>query len=286
LQPSLPSLSGGVVFGGTRQLEVDMRVLKLIPRFIQVSFQEEAACRSNFFISVFSSLLNLTTGVLGIYVLYGQIETIRGWNINSTLALLGVYLIVTALRGLFIGPGLEALAGMDGEIWAGKFDFVLLRPLNTQAFVSLRKWKLYSLFDLVLGLGVFVLAVVNLRAELSIWQVVSFMAALASGLTILYAILLIFSALVFWSPGILFTWIFDGLYQMSRYPMGMYPGWLRLVLTWIVPVGMITTVPAEALTGSLNAWMLAASMGLAGLLLFSGSLLFKNGLRRYASASS
>jgi len=181
---------------------------------------------------------------------------------------------------------LEALAGMDGEIWAGKFDFVLLRPLNTQALVSLRKWKLYSLFDLVLGLAVFAMAVVNLRAELTIWQVASFLVALASGLTILYAILLIFSALVFWSPGILFTWIFDGLFQMARYPMGMYPGWLRLVLTWVVPVGMITTVPAEALTGSLNAWMLAASIGLAVLLLLAGSQLFKIGLRQYASASS
>ena len=50
----------------------------------------------------------------------------------------------------------------------------------------------------------------------------------------------------------LFTWVFDGIFQMARYPVGMYPGWLRLVLTWIVPVGVITTVPAQALTGSLS----------------------------------
>ncbi len=200
--------------------------------------------------------------------------------------LLGVYLIVTALRGLFIGPGLEALAGMDGEIWAGKFDFVLLRPMNTQALVSLRKWRLFSLFDLLLGLGVFITAVVNLHANLTAVRCVSFVLALVSGLTILYSILLIFSALVFWSPGVLFTWIFDGLFQMARYPMGMYPGWLRMVLTWIVPVGMITTVPAEALTGTLTCGMLASSLALAAGLLVVGSLLFKVGLRRYSSASS
>ncbi len=113
-----------------------MHILRLIPRFIQVSFQEEAAYRSNFFIGLFSSILNLITGILGIMILFGQIESIHGWSLNATLALLGVYLIITALRGLFIGPGLDALAGMDGEIWAGKFDFVLLRPVNTQALVS------------------------------------------------------------------------------------------------------------------------------------------------------
>lgn len=98
--------------------------------------------------------------------------------------------------------------------------------------------------------------------------------------------LLTFSALVFWSPGVLFTWIFDGLFQMARYPMGMYPGWLQMVLTWLVPVGLITTVPAQTLTGSLNAGMLAASLGFALVMLIFGSLLFHKGLRRYASASS
>jgi len=65
-------------------------------------------------------------------VLFGQIKTLNGWTLASTLALLGVYLIVSALRSLFIGPGFEALAGMEGDIWSGKFDFTLLRPLNTQ----------------------------------------------------------------------------------------------------------------------------------------------------------
>jgi len=263
-----------------------MHFLRLIPRFIQVSFQEEAAYRSNFFIGIFSSILNLATGVLGIIVLFSQIETIQGWTLASTLALLGVYLIVSALRSLFIGPGFEALAGMEGDIWSGKFDFTLLRPLNTQVLVSLHKWRLYSIFDLLLGIGVLIAAVFNMQVSLTASQVVLFLLALSSGVLILYAILLTFSALVFWSPGVLFTWIFDGLFQMARYPMGMYPGWLRMVLTWVVPVGMITTVPAEALTGSLDAWMVAASLVFALVMLVIGSFLFRMGLRRYASASS
>lgn len=263
-----------------------MYYLRLIPRFIQVSFQEEAAYRSNFFIGIFSSILNLATGVLGIFVLFSRIETIHGWNMASTLALLGVYLIVSALRSLFIGPGFEALAGMEGDIWSGKFDFTLLRPLNTQVLVSLHKWRLYSIFDLVLGIGVLVAAILNMQVSLTAWQVIIFLLALTSGILILYAILLTFSALVFWSPGVLFTWIFDGLFQMARYPMGMYPGWLRMILTWVVPVGMITTVPAEALTGSLNVWMVVASLSFALIMLVIGSLLFRKGLHRYASASS
>ena len=113
-----------------------------------------------------------------------------------------------------------------------------------------------------------------------------FLIALAAGVTILYAILLAFAGLIFWSPGVLFTWVFDGLLQMARYPLGLYPGWLRLVLTWVVPVGIITTVPAQALTGGLSMGMLAGSVGLAAALVVAASALFRVGLRRYASASS
>jgi ABC-2 type transport system permease protein len=263
-----------------------MRPLRLIASFMQASFQEEAAYRANFFISVFSSLLNLATGILGVVVIFGQIKTVRGWDLPSTLALLGVYLTISALRGLFIGPSLESLSGMDGEIWSSAFDFTVLRPVNTQFLVSLRKWRLFAFFDLLLGLGVLVAAVIQLQMTFTLWHVLTFLLTLLSGTLILYAILLIFAALIFWSPGVLFTWVFDGLFQMARYPLGMYPGWLQMVLTWIVPVGVITTIPAQALTGSLSSAGLFTSLGLALLLASAASILFQLGLHRYASASS
>lgn len=263
-----------------------MRPFRLIARFVQASFQEEAAYRSNFLVGLFTSLLNLATGVLGIVVLFSQIQSIQGWNLPATLALLGVYLTVSALRGLVIGPSLESLAGMDGEIWTGAFDFTLLRPVDTQFVVSLRKWRLFAAFDLLLGIGVLAAAVSQLGMSLSLWQILSFLLTLLSGTLILYAILLIFAALIFWSPGVLFTWVFDGLFQLARYPLGLYPGWLRLVLTWIVPVGVITTIPAQALIGALSIPALLTSLGLAVVLVTAASFLFRRGLLRYASASS
>lgn len=263
-----------------------MHHLRLIGRFMQASFQEEAAHRANFLIGLFYSLLNLGTGILGIAVLFGQVESVHGWDFASTLALLGVYLTVSALRGLFIGPGLEGLAGMDGEVWNGTLDFTVLRPVDTQFLVSVRKWHWFALFDLLLGVGVLGVAIARLGVALSIVQIAMFVLALLAGVSILYAILLVFAALVFWSPGVLFTWLFDALFQMARYPVGLYPGWLRLVLTWVIPVGLITTVPAEALTGALRPEMLAITLVVAAALVIGASMLFRVGLRRYASASS
>ena len=263
-----------------------MRYLRLIRRFAEASAQNELAYRANFWISLLHSLLNLGTGVLGVVVLFNQVETVRGWNLPSTLALLGVYLTISALRGLFIGPSLNALAGMDGEVWTGQFDFTLLRPIDVQFLTSFRHWRPLALVDLALGLGVLGSATYQLRLSLTLPHLLTFIVTLGTGVTTLYAILLIFSALVLWSPGFFFTWVFDAIFQMARYPVGLYPGWLQLILTWVVPVGVMTTVPAQALTGDLSARMLIGSIALATALLVGASALFRFGLRRYASASS
>lgn len=260
--------------------------LRLIRCFARTSAQNEMAYRANFWLSLLHSVLNLGSGVLGLMVLFGQVETIHGWDLAATLALLGTYLIIGALRGLFIGPSLEALAGMDGEVWTGKLDFTLLRPVDIQFLASFRHWRLMAVVDLVLGLGVLGYALSQLAGVLTMGRLLVFVLALAIAVTILYAILLAFAGLVFWSPGFLFTWVFDALFQMARYPVGLYPGWLQLVLMWVVPVGLMTTVPAQALTGTLAPGMLAGAAALALGLLLATSALFRAGLRRYASASS
>lgn len=263
-----------------------MYYLKLVRAFAGASAQNELAYQANFWISLLHSVLNLATGVLGLVVLFSQVEAINGWNFASTLALLGTYLTIGALRGLFLGPSLEALAGMDGEVWTGQLDFTLLRPVDIQFLASFRHWRPLALLDLALGVGVLGLAMSRLAPALTPTHLLTFGLTLIVAVTILYAILLAFAGLVFWSPGFLFTWIFEALFQLARYPVGLYPGWLRLALTWIVPVGLMTTVPAQALTGSLAPWVLPGSISLALLLLLAASILFRAGLRRYASASS
>jgi ABC-2 type transport system permease protein len=244
------------------------------------------AHRSNFAIGTLHALLNAGSGVLGIWILFAQVEQVRGWDFNGTLALLGVYLTLGGLRQLVFGPSLDALAGMDGEVWSGRLDFTLIRPVNVQFLASVRHWRPLALFDLSLGTAVVLAAIVRLQATLTSFDLLAFFLTLSAATLILYALLLALTALVFWAPGVLYTWIFDALFQMGRYPLGLYPGWVRLLLTWIVPVGLMTTLPAAALTGMRSARQLPAVLLLSVLLVSAASLLFQRGLRRYESASS
>ncbi len=260
--------------------------LRLVGHFIRASVQQEMAYRTNFFINVLHTVLNLITGILGIVILFDRINSVNGWDFASALALLGVYLTLSALRGLFIGPSLDSLAGMDGDIWRGTLDFTMIRPVSKQFLVSLRKWQPFALVDLILGIGTLAAAVIQMEKTVALVDTAVFLLTLTAGVALLYAILLIFVSLVFWSPGFMFTWVFDGVFEMTRYPLGLYPGWLRLVLTWVIPVGIMTTVPAQALTGDLSAAFLAGDLLLTGTLFIGASWFFRYAMRRYASASS
>ena len=61
-----------------------MYYLRLIGKFAKASTQNELAYSANFWISLLHSLLNLGTGVLGIVVLFSQMETIHGWDLPAT----------------------------------------------------------------------------------------------------------------------------------------------------------------------------------------------------------
>ena len=263
-----------------------MHHLKLIGSFFKVSTQAEMAYRANFFIRLLNSVLNLVTGVLSLVVIFNQVEAIKGWGLPSALGLLGVYLLLGALRGLFISPSLESVAGMDGEIWQGTFDFTILRPVDKQFLVSFRHWRVFALFDLALALGVLGYAISLMGTVLTPGNLISFILSLLAGVVLLYAVLLAFSAMVFWNPGFLFTWVINDLFQLARYPVGLYPSWLRLILTWIIPVGLMTTIPAQALSGQLSPLMLVLTLAFSLVALLGASLLLRKGLEKYASASS
>jgi ABC-2 type transport system permease protein len=175
---------------------------------------------------------------------------------------------------------------MEGEIHNGQFDFTLLRPVDIQFLASFRYWRPLALIDLALGVGVLVTAVIQLEQSITLGQLIAFLAALSAGMTMIYAILLAFTGLIFWSPGFYFTWVFNALFQLARYPVGLYPGWLRLTLTWVLPVAFMTTIPAQALIGTGSTAMLIASLVLALVFLGGASAVFRIGLRQYASVSS
>jgi ABC-2 type transport system permease protein len=80
--------------------------------------------------------------------------------------------------------------------------------------------------------------------------------------------------------------LFTGLYRAGQYPVGIYPGWLRVILTFLVPIAFAVTVPSEALTDRLTPARVALAVGFAVVLFTATRLFWRYALEHYSGASA
>ena len=110
---------------------------------------------------------------------------------------------------------------------------------------------------------------------------------LLTGSAIIYSFWLILATLSFWFVRVEnILEIFRSMYEAGRWPVSLYPAWLRFILTFIVPVAFVTTVPAQALTGRLTPETLLLAAILAVVLFVISRFFWKIGLRQYSGASA
>jgi ABC-2 type transport system permease protein len=261
-----------------------MRLCTLIWSHLRIGVANELQYRVNFFIQLLQSLVALATGLIGLWLVFSHTTQLGGWSQPELLAIMGVYLLMGGIIQAAIQPNMQRL--MD-EIREGTLDFALTKPLDAQLLISIREFRFWQLTDVVIGLGVLVSAVIQMQASITLWQALAFIVALMLGGVMIYCFWLILTTTAFW---LIRIWelvnLFQGLYAAGRWPVTIYPDWLRLALTFLVPVAFAVTVPAEALTKRLSPLTLLGAFGLTLLLAALARLIWRLGVRSYSGASA
>ena len=248
-----------------------MNYLRLLGVFFRVSVMGELAYRINFWVQLFQSLLELATSLAGLAVIFSYTDTLGGWQPDEVLALVGVYFLIGGIIGLVIQPSMTQFIE---SVRDGTLDFTLTKPEDAQLLISVQRVEIWELIDIVLGVVVLGTALLRLGEKVGAWQAVAFVGMLLAGGVILYSFWIILATLSFWFVRVEnILEIFRSMYEAGRWPISLYPGWLRFALTFIVPVAFATTVPAEALTGRLSGETLAGAVALA-IALFALSRVF------------
>jgi len=261
-----------------------MTYLRLLYVFFRIGILGELAYRVNFFVQLFQSFLGLGTALAGLAVIFSHTQDLGGWRQDELVALVGVYLLVGGAINLVIQPSMERLIESVRE---GTLDFTLTKPEDAQLLVSVQAVQIWKLTDVVLGAGVLIVALIRLGAAVGDWQAGAFGVALLAGGAIVYSFWLILATCSFWFVRVEnILVIFQSMYEAGRWPVSLYPGWLRFALTFVVPVAFATTVPAQALTGRLTGQTLLGAVALAAVLLVGSRLFWRFGIRYYSGASA
>ena len=259
-------------------------MLYLALNYLRIGILNELQYRVNFFIQMGQSLVSLATGLIGLWLVFSHTTALNGWTRPELLAVMGIHILMGGVIQAAIQPNMDRL--MD-EIRDGALDYALTKPADAQALVSIREFRLWQLTDVLVGFIVLFVAVYQYQGAVGVWQSLGFAAALAMGGVLVYCFWLMLTSTAFWIVRVDYMInLFQGLYAAGRYPVGIYPRWLKTGLTFLVPVAFAVTVPAEALTSRLTPLTLLGTLGLTLLFILLARLVWRLGLRNYSGASA
>jgi ABC-2 type transport system permease protein len=246
--------------------------------------QYEVQYRLNFFLQLIESGVRLVTGLVAIQLVFGFTSDLRGWSESELLAVLGVHILLGGILATFVLPNMFTFMY---EVREGELDFALVRPVDSQLFISTRQLRFWNLVDVITGILVLAWAISGLAEDLSAAQVAVFVLTMVCGAFVIYSVWMAFTTTAFWLIDVDdMAQILTGLYDAGRWPIRVYPLWLQGTLTAVVPLGVAITVPAEALTGRLTSGALAVLVAVTILSVVASRAFWRYGVRNYSGASA
>lgn len=258
------------------------RYWKVLQLFLATSLAAELEYRVNFLIATFTSLGSLAGSLFSLFLFYQTGYTFEGWSWEEALIVLGVFTFLQGFSTTFLAPNLNQIVK---QVQQGTLDFVLLKPISSQFWLSTRTLSPWGLPDLLFGL--ILIGYAGGRLELPTSAYWLSIVPLLFGLLSLYSLWFMLGTTSIWFVKIAnVTEVLRGLLEAGRYPIAAYPVAYRFFFTFIVPVAFLTTVPAETLLSRVQGdWILGSGILAVILLLISRSF-WQFALRFYTSASS
>lgn len=232
-------------------------------------------------------LLGLFWSVLGIaplLVAAQHLGTVKGWGTGDLVVLTGCF---SALSGVFSALLQPALGETMNHIRRGTLDYVLMRPADSLVLCLTCAFRPWSLVD-VLGGALLVVGGLWMTGRVpGPGDLAAAIVTGTAGVVALYAfgvMVLCVSFRVMQLQSLVF--LMEALLDFGRWPAQVFPAALRMIFTFVVPLLVMTSYPAEAVLGRLS-WtsvgqIVAVSAGLAAL----ARLWWRRSVREYSSASS
>lgn len=261
-----------------------MHILKLLSSFLKVNIQMSLAYRADTVVNILLNLMWLGWELLSLNIIFSNTSKLGGWGLGELIALLGVFRLVNTLMIALIWPNTEKF---NQSIRDGSMDYTILQPVNSMFLVTFSRITVWRIWDLVLAVILIVVGINMAGDIITPFSLLTFILLTVTGMIIIYSLWIILITMTFW-----FTkfdnnvTILQALLDSGRYPATVYPAWLRIIVTFIIPIAVATTIPLQALRGDLAPGQILLFVAISIVGFWTATNIWKMGLKRYSGASS
>ncbi|MFQ3586590.1 MAG: ABC-2 family transporter protein [Fimbriimonadaceae bacterium] len=259
------------------------RYLRVYRTFFLSSIARELEFRANFFAKVAQNLVWVGFAILILLVIYANTDSLAGWSRGDAMILMGTTFLLQAVLGAFF----MALMEIPEQVRRGTLDYILVRPLDSQYWVSMRKFH-FEQIGVLLASGV-ILSIGVRQAEISpsALQWLTFAVLGFCAVTIFYAFSLLLMTLGIWFVRVENLWVLgDTVLQIARYPIDIYGAPLQRAFTYMVPLAFLATIPSRQLTQGADLALTGLGLLWTAVFFFAARAFWLFSVRNYSSASS
>lgn len=263
--------------------------------FFRNSLIRELMFPANFMIQVVTRLFWFFARVALFGMIYKEVDHIQEWSKHEYFAFMATGMLINAIVEAFFMPNCAAFCE---NIRTGKLDFALTKPVDSQFLVSMEKISLAMVSQLMLAAALLGYSLYQIGQAVSVLQVVLFLFYVVVAVAFFYSMMITTACTSIWfgrNQGLYDFWFYITIF--AQYPRSIYDGHnpghiepgeaLQFAFSWVVPILLVVTVPAQAIVGTLTDWRFAAVAVIAAifsLVISRGVFLWS--LNHYRGASS
>lgn len=260
--------------------------MKLYGKYISLLLKAQLQYKASFLMTVITQFIQPFALLAGIVLLFERFGSIEGWTLYEVFMCYAVVGACFAIATCFA----RGFDNFDGMIRTATFDRILVRPRGTVLQVLGANFDIRRVGHFVQAVIVLIIAIIKADISWDMAKIVLLINMIIGGSVIFSGVYMLQAAAAFWTIEALevaniFT---HGIKEHASYPLNIFPKWITVIFTFIIPFGTINYIPLQYLHGKIdgNGWLFALIPLLGALFIVPCILAWSLGVRKYSSAGS
>lgn len=221
--------------------------LGILPLLVKMFIKSQMEYRGAFWLDRLAQIISYGAVLLGMWILLQKFELLGGWNWPQLALLFSFQLLAYSLGA---SVSFTQLRDLEELVRLGTLDALLTKPVNTWAYLIFSGLNIGYAGHIILAVPVLIWALLAAQVEWSIGNALFFAVSLLSATLVTGAVITMIgaTALIWVRSNHLFA-IFFGFWELTRYPLNIFPGGIQVVMLTVVPLAYISAVPVAVLLG-------------------------------------
>ena len=260
------------------------KYFKIYYLFLYTSLASELEYKTNIIVDFITAILSLIGSIFLLTIFFQNTDKIGGWEFEQALIIQGIYTVLNGITNTWFNPNLTEIVK---HIREGTLDFVLLKPIDSQFFISLKKISPSGFLEIMMGVALLVYCVAINKININLGFLILSLSTLLCSIVILYSLWFLITTTTIWFVK---TWnateVLRSFLYIGRFPLNSLSFSLRIFFSIFIPIAFITAIPSEVFLGLAQSWKIFLELVVSGIFLIVSRRFWLFALKYYTSASS